>query len=184
MKYLIDLTLVGIGVLAIAGLVMGGYEEHEGGHEGGHRQVLSAPRLEAYQTECGSCHMAYPPALLPARSWERLMAGLEDHFGDNAELSADTAAQIRDYLTTNAADRSDAHRAFAFASSVPSDQAPLRITGTRYFQRKHHEVPQRLVKDNPKVISFSNCQACHQRAEAGSFNEHSVSIPGYGRWDD
>ena len=179
---LIELSLIGAGLLMLAGLVMGG-EEREEEHEG-QRQLASTPRFELYQTECGSCHMAYPPALLPARSWEALMAGLADHFGDNAELSADSAAKIRDHLLNNAADRSDARRAFAFAKAVPAGQASLRITETSYFRRKHREIPARLVQDNPKVGSLSNCQACHRQAEAGSFNEHTVNIPGYGRWDD
>jgi len=180
MKYLLDFTIITVSLLAATGLVFGD-SDHERDE---HRQTTSASSFAPYQTECGSCHLAYPPALLPARSWEALMTGLADHFGDNAELSAASTAQIRDYLVSNAADHSSARRAAAFANSVPAGQAPLRITETRYFQRKHDEVPARLVKDNPKVGSFSNCQACHRRAEAGSFDEHSVNIPGYGRWDD
>jgi hypothetical protein len=180
MKHLLEFTLIAGGLLLLAGLVHGDDDDDEGEY----RRVLNPPKFAEYQTECGSCHMAYPPSLLPARSWTALMAGLDDHFGDNAELPADSAARIREYLVNNAADHSDARRAFAFNSSVPRDQAPLRITETRYFLRKHDEVPARLVKDNPKVGSFSNCQACHHSAEAGSFNEHSVNIPGYGRWDD
>ena len=58
-----------------------------------------APRLpavvpEAYATECGACHLAYPPALLPARSWQRLMAGLDTHFGSDASLDAATAQPL------------------------------------------------------------------------------------------
>lgn len=179
MKYLLDFTLVAVGLLAVAGLVFGDEDRDEG-----YRRIINPPPFAEYKTECGSCHMAYPPSLLPARSWDALMSGLDNHFGDNAELAADSAARIRDYLVDNAADRSDARRAFAFASSVPRDQAPLRITETRYFLRKHDEVPTRLVQGNPKVGSFSNCQACHRHAEAGSFDEHTVNIPGYGRWDD
>ncbi|HPQ24397.1 MAG TPA: cytochrome C, partial [Gammaproteobacteria bacterium] len=41
-----------------------------------------------YLQECGSCHFAYQPGLLPARSWNNLMGGLENHFGENAELPA------------------------------------------------------------------------------------------------
>jgi hypothetical protein len=179
---LLELGLIGAGLLLIAGLVMGG-EEHEEEHES-FRAMTSAPVFEPYQTECGSCHMAYPPSLLPARSWEALMAGLADHFGDNAELPADSVAKIRDYLVTNAADHSNARRAFAFARAVPAGEAPLRITETPYFKRKHDEVPLDVVRKIPEIGSFSNCQACHRQANAGSFNEHTVNIPGYGRWDD
>ncbi|NML15911.1 hypothetical protein [Azohydromonas caseinilytica] len=33
-----------------------------------HRGV---PLLPAYRQECGSCHVAYPPGMLPAASWQR-----------------------------------------------------------------------------------------------------------------
>ena len=59
-----------------------------------------------YSEECGSCHMAYPPGLLPAQSWQKLMGGLADHFGDNAELDAGLHNQIAQYLTDNSADAS------------------------------------------------------------------------------
>jgi hypothetical protein len=41
-----------------------------------------------------------------------------------------------------------------------------------------------LVEDNPQVGSFSNCTACHERAEAGSYDEDEVRIAGYGHWED
>ncbi len=31
--------------------------------------------------ECGECHMAYHPGLLPTASRNRIMDGLADHFG-------------------------------------------------------------------------------------------------------
>jgi hypothetical protein len=64
------------------------------------------------------------------------------------------------------------------------NQDPPRITQTRYFLRKHDEVPMRLVSGNPKIGSFSNCQACHVGAARGDFDEDDVRIPGVGRWED
>jgi len=37
---------------------------------------------------------------------------------------------------------------------------------------------------NPKLGSFSACQACHTSADNGNYNEHEVRIAGFGRWDD
>ena len=31
--------------------------------------------LPSYAQECGSCHMAFAPAMLPAPSWQRIMNG-------------------------------------------------------------------------------------------------------------
>lgn len=137
-----------------------------------------------YLEECGGCHMAYPPGLLPASSWEKVMSGLEDHFGDNAELDANTHRNISTFLLSNSADRSDYRRARKFSSALKTNNAPLRISETPYFRHEHDEVPDRMVKDNSEVKSFSHCNACHSRAEQGWFNEDDIRIPGYGRWDD
>ncbi len=144
----------------------------------------SQPAPEVFNEECGSCHMAYPPALLPERSWRKMMAGLEDHFGDNAELDDESYKIITDYLMSNSADATRFGRSHKFYRSIRSSDTPLRISNIPYFLHEHDEIPKRLVEDNPKVNSFSNCQACHQNAEKGSFNDDDINIPGYGRWDD
>ncbi len=52
--------------------------------------------------ECGSCHMAFPAEMLPARSWTALMEGLSSHFGENAALDAAKRKEILDWLTAHA----------------------------------------------------------------------------------
>ena len=42
----------------------------------GYRELHSSPKPAgalpvAWQRECSACHFAYPPTLLPRRSWER-----------------------------------------------------------------------------------------------------------------
>jgi len=135
-----------------------------------------------YREECGSCHMAYPPGLLPAQSWGKLMATLDDHFGENAELPEKERTAILNYLLNDAAGRSNYRVSNKMIRNIK--YAPLRITELPYFRHEHREIPKRLVADNPRVRSFSNCDACHTRVDNGSFNEHEVYIPGYGRYDD
>lgn len=137
-----------------------------------------------YAKECGSCHFAYPPGLLPARSWEKLMGNLADHFGDNAELPKEDAAAITGYLVKNAADHSGFRRSQRITASLSAKEAPVRITRVPYIVSKHDEIPSRLVAGNPKVKSLSHCAACHTKAETGSFREGEINIPGYGRWED
>lgn len=132
------------------------------------------PVYATYSSECGDCHMAYPPGMLAKESWRAVMANLDDHFGDNAELDAETASEIGRFL--------DRHGARVIAGEKSA--LPARITQTGWFRAQHHEIPARMVKDNPGVQSFSRCEACHTRAAAGNFNEHDVRIPGYGYWDD
>ena len=137
-----------------------------------------------YQQECGSCHFAYQPGLLPARSWSKIMLGLDQHFGENAELGADVVAELSTYLEKNAADRSDYKRSRKIIASLRSSDTPLRITETPYILRKHNELSPRMLAGNPQVVSLSRCKACHSRAETGSYSESEINIPGFGRWDD
>ena len=49
------------------------------------------PPNAAYQAECGSCHVPYPPRLLPGSSWRQIVARLDRHFGADASLIMDPA---------------------------------------------------------------------------------------------
>ena len=136
-----------------------------------------------YQEECGSCHVAYPSGLLPSASWKAIMSGLDDHFGDNAEVTSDVKAHIAALLNKNASDRGDRMKNVRLLRDAKSG-APLRITELPYFKEEHHEIPRRMVEDNPEVQLFSRCDACHQDATKGQFDEDTVAIPGFGHWDD
>lgn len=173
-------------VLAIAGALLGagamvyGDAAAKGDDNHGKRGRDFMPVMNAdYQNECGTCHMAYPPGLLPARSWEKLMDGLADHFGDNAELDPETSAAITRYLVEHAAEHDGSRRAAKFLRSIPTTDTPLRVTETRYFVKKHDEIPEHMVADNPEVKSFANCAACHRTAEKGIFDDDNARIPGY-----
>ena len=156
-----------------------GKTEHS---ERGGRGGLGAVTNERYRTECGGCHFAYLPGLLPAASWGQVMDTLDKHFGDDATLEPAVKDELLAYLQTNAADRGAKGK--TRFTAPPAGKEPPRITQTAYFTRKHDEVPGRQVKDNPKVGSFSNCQACHPKADKGSFEEDDVVIPGFGAFKD
>ncbi len=139
-----------------------------------------------YKDECGSCHFAYQPGLLPTKSWEKLLTAeaLKKHFGENAELDADTLKIIHDYAIANAADKSYHKRSRKIAVATEDIEAPLRITEVRYIKRKHHEIPEKMIKGNKDVKSLSYCDACHTQANKGVFDEDTVKIPNYPNWDD
>jgi nitrate/TMAO reductase-like tetraheme cytochrome c subunit len=119
--------------------------------------------------ECGECHMAFQPAFLPARSWNRMMNELADHFGEDASLPADKVAAIRAYLTANAADAAPGKLTRKYLRRIGPDETPQRITDNPEFAREHR-FPERVWK-NPKVVTKSNCPACHTRAERGDYDD-------------
>jgi hypothetical protein len=123
------------------------------------------PLLPAYVQECGSCHVAFPPGLLPAASWQRLMGGLKRHFGSDASLDAATTQSVSTWLTAQAGSGKRA------AVAPPED----RITRGAWFVREHREV--RDVIGSASVKLASDCAACHTRAADGSYREREIRIP-------
>jgi hypothetical protein len=107
---------------------------------------VRVPPNPAYQAECGSCHVAYPPQLLPAASWRQLMAGLDKHFGSDASLEPALGKEIEQFLAAHAGRRRGG--------------TELRITETRWFRKEHGEVK-----------SPADCGACHAGAEKGIYED-------------
>jgi hypothetical protein len=159
------------------------HEEHRAGH-GPAGAATNDPRAQLYRTECGDCHLAFPPTLLPAGSWRAVMAGLEDHFGDNAELDPTTAREITGFLVQQAAGPGSGEYGERSWRATRDRTPPLRITETDYFRGQHHEIPQSMITANQEIKSFSRCESCHGRADQAIFDEDEVRIPGHGRWDD
>ncbi len=141
---------------------------------------------QQYKDECGSCHYAYPPGLLPSNSWEKLLSekALAEHFGENAELDKDVLSVIYGYAIANAADKSYWKRARKIAISTEGVDAPLRITEVHYIKRKHQRIPVKMIQGNKDVKSLSYCDACHTQANKGVFEAAAVQIPNYPDWDD
>lgn len=129
----------------------------------GLRLSRATPEWKRYEAECGSCHLAYPPSMLPARSWAALLSGLDDHFGQNAELDAATRSQLGKWLAQNG------------GRDVPGP-TPLRITELRWWRHEHDEVPASTYR-RKAILTPSNCGACHPGAKDGAFGEHAVKVP-------
>jgi hypothetical protein len=156
-RSILDLSLWSAGLLA--GMVLMAHEAMAGGR-------LATPPNATWKAECATCHIAYPPQLLPALAWRRMMAQLDRHFGTDASVEAAAAAEIGAYLERHAASGKRAR-------GVPES---LRITETAWFVREHDEVP-RSTWQHPAVKSAANCAACHTAAEQGDFRERNIRLP-------
>jgi hypothetical protein len=180
------ITLLLILILSSSVLLSDDDEHERGEHEGSERKSsvsFNATRSgipsvvnPKWKAECSGCHMLYLPGLLPARSWTKMMDGLDKHFGENAELDAVAKKEITDFLVKNSADQSQNRRGSKISGSIGKNDAPLRISETTYFIRKHDEVSASTYK-RKAIGSAANCIACHKGAEIGNFSEHEVRIP-------
>lgn len=134
------------------------------------------PDNSKWREECGACHLAFHPNLLPARSWKRLMAEQTKHFGTDLAFDPPTSAALLAFMAANAAESSPTEAAFKINRSIQSSESPLRITETPYWVDKHSDISEtdwRL----PLVKSRINCTACHLDAEAGTFEDAAMKIP-------
>jgi len=187
-RWLIGVAMIGTALtLGLGGLSISAKETWQmGDYENGEHADRPRTAFEqdaVYIEECGACHLAYPPGLLPAESWRAMMAGLEDHFGENAELDQETASHISSYLDRQALQKGKPSPMSKMLRNL-AGKPPLRITELPYFIHEHDEIPKRMVTENPDVGSLSQCDRCHKEAARGSFDEDRVFIPGFGRWDD
>lgn len=130
-----------------------------------------------YIEECSSCHVGYLPGFLPQRSWTKIMASLDDHFGQNASLDQEPAAEILAYLKEFSADSPKSSRqSKRLAKMIPEGETPIRITDTHFWRRKHGGI-KAFVWKRPAVETRSKCEACHQDAAKGIFDERTAKIP-------
>lgn len=143
---------------------LGAFAKYNGEDRG--RPVMPGQSNAKWATECASCHMAYPPGLLPAASWKKIMSGLDKHFGTDASLAAADNKDITDYLVKYSSNRWTA------------STAPMRMTESEWFKSKHNsgEINPAVWK-RESVKSASNCSACHSGADKGDFNERNIRIP-------
>lgn len=129
-----------------------------------------------WREECGSCHAVFYPALLPSRSWQKIMAEQDQHFDTDLALDAATVAAVLKFMVDNAAEKHAVEAAYKIEQSIPPGETPLRITETPYWMKKHREI---AASDwaNPLVMSKTNCAACHTDADAGTFEDGAMHIP-------
>jgi cytochrome c553 len=132
--------------------------------DGGRMMPRDVPA--AYVEECGACHLAYPPGLLPARSWQRIMSGLDQHYGTDATLDEAAFRQLDAWLQAHA----------GTYKRVSSEPAQDRITRSPWFERKHRGIDASVWK-LPAVKSAANCAACHDGAAQGRFDDDNLRQP-------
>jgi hypothetical protein len=117
--------------------------------------------------------------MLPQRSWRKLIDGLADHFGEELELDQETRQE---------ADKSGHRKAGKFLRGLGPNDAPIRITDTPRWQKKHDELPKKFWS-HARIEFKGRCEACHTKAERGLYgDDDALRVPGpngtWKTWED
>lgn len=151
------------------------FADHDNDRKKHESKYVSPVNNQTFKQECGTCHFAYQPGLLPVGSWEKIINNLPSHFGEEVSLDGKSKNIISEYLQANSAERSSAKRARKILKSL-GGRTPLRITETPYILEKHHEIDSNIFSSQ-SIGSESNCIACHLKAEQGNYDDDFVKIP-------
>jgi len=128
-----------------------------------------------YTKECGECHTAYPPFLLPEESWRRVMSGLDNHFGEEITEANITKLQqksILSFLKKNSAETSTREVSVGIMKSI-GERRPKAITKTPYWRERHKGIPKSAFEDE-SIKDKSNCKACHRDFEYGNLDDMNI----------
>lgn len=99
---------------------------------------------QVYAQQCGSCHVALPPQVLPTQAWRDIVTSSQ-HYGRQIQLPDRLQQQaIWDYLQT--------------FSRLYEDNEPLiyRVARSRFFAALHPD----LEFETP--VQIGSCASCHQ----------------------
>lgn len=135
------------------------------------------PDNALWRSDCGECHFAFHPTLLPERSWRLLFEQQHEHFGEDLDLDEDRLAGLLDFHTRYSAESELTEFSRKILFYTPADQTPLRITKTHYWVKKHKNIDEEVWK-HKKVKIKGNCNACHLDADEGTYEDSNMRLPG------
>jgi cytochrome b/cytochrome c5 len=165
--------------LALAGvltLVTGSYLYASGwadDYREARARAAAAKPDTVWSRECGSCHLAYPAALLPERSWVRMLDEQASHFGEDLSLAEATLRELR---RASAPAPGASWAAWKLAGSAAPHEAPQRITELAAWREAHAELPESAFRP-PVAVGRHDCEACHADAASGIFGPRMIQRP-------
>lgn len=108
---------------------------------------------EVYRNQCGTCHIALPPAVLPVESWRQLLV-TQEHYGRTLEPMTPIDRQlVWQYLQSGS------------RPLAAGETEPYRVASSRYFRALHPRVA------GASTAGVSSCVTCHPRADFFNFRQ-------------
>jgi len=134
------------------------------------------PDNASWRENCSECHFAFHPSLLPARSWQKIFDEQHEHFGDDLDLDRKLFTELLKFHLDNAAERGLTEPSRKILFYTPENATPVRITETKYWQRKHEDIKDIYWKSKQVSIK-GNCAACHLDAKEGTYEDSDMRLP-------
>ena len=122
--------------------------------------------------ECGGCHLAYHPSMLPARSWTKLLQEQHAHFGEDLDLEDESVNRLLGFAAMESAEAHRTTLAWKVDSTTPPSATPLRVTDTGYWKHRHADLSD---ADWTRTKRFA-CDGCHLDAAAGTFLPGAIQV--------
>lgn len=111
---------------------------------------------EFYLENCGSCHLALPPEVMPTETWRRLLLEPDQHYGTQIQpVTGPSLLVVWQYLQTFS------------RPELPNKQLPYRVSESRFFKALHPRVKL------PQTIKTTSCVSCHP--SAAQYNYRSLT---------
>mgnify|MGYP001792411420 CR=1 FL=1 len=112
-----------------------------------------------YIEQCAACHVALPPAVLPAETWQVLISE-SAHYGVSVPVLSSFEQQLMlNYLQT-------------YSRRVePRDPVPFRVADSPYFHALHPGVVL------PQPLNLRSCVGCHIGAGQQDFSAANAISP-------
>jgi hypothetical protein len=145
-------------------------------HVCGAAAYVLVPKDPTYLKECGSCHTAFSPQLLPAASWKLVMSRLDNHFGDSAKVDAATQDALTRYLVDNAADHANSDESHTIMHSLGPGEVPARITDIPFIAGVHAAALDPRWNGQPRPKRLTECETCHVRAPKGDYRIQAFTV--------
>jgi cytochrome b len=140
-----------------------------------YREIDYKQESRVFYRDCGDCHKVYPPHILPAASWRKIMGSLDNHRGEkitDENISMVNQETILNYLVENSADSSTREVSVKTLHSL-GQRVPKTITKTPYWRETHKHIPRSVYKTK-KIKDKSNCFACHKDFEHGVLDDMNI----------
>ena len=99
--------------------------------------------------ECAQCHTLYAPFMQTSDKHEKIMANLENHFGDDASIDDETNKKILEFLRQNSAEKSSSKWAIKFAKNDD-----IAITSSPFWQKAHENLNKAIFKRDKKQTAL------------------------------